>query len=389
MALLLSVILSLGVFLLDVLTAKGHAAQVLYVVPILMTLWSPQRLATPSVAALCSLLLVAGLLLSPAQTASPEESLFLVALPNRLYGIVIIGTATAISIHRKRSRTAVEQANAELERRVQERTAELSQANAELQQEIAERHRAEEELRRSNQELEDFAAVASHDLQAPLRSVSGYLELLDRRYKGTLNSSGKEFISAAVNGAKQMHTMINDLLKVARIRTRGAPFVAVQCSEILDRSLRNLAADIREKGASVTYASLPAVLGDGTQLVQLFQNLIGNAVKYAADRQPVVHVGVEQRGDDWLFSVRDNGIGIDPRHHKRIFEIFQRLHGAQEYAGTGIGLAVCRRIVERHNGRIWVESEPGKGSTFFFTLPRTSGSPDRRDDGDRDQGRAQ
>jgi light-regulated signal transduction histidine kinase (bacteriophytochrome) len=340
-----------------------------------MTLWSPQRFATPSVAALCLLLLVAGLFLSPAQRAAPDEAFFVMALPNRFYGIVIIGVVTAISMHRKRSRKAVEQANSELERRVRTRTAELSRANAELRQEIAERHKVEEELRRSNQELEDFAAVASHDLQAPLRSVTGYLELLERRYKETLNSSGKEFISAAVGGARQMRTMIHDLLKVARIRTRGAPFVPVDCSQILDQALQNLATDIREKNASVTCASLPAVLGDSTQLVQLFQNLIGNAVKYAADRQPVVHVGVEQRDDDWLFSVRDNGIGIDPRHGKRIFEIFQRLHTAQEYAGTGIGLAVCRRIVERHRGDIWVESEPGRGSTFFFTLPRSSGSP--------------
>ncbi len=244
-------------------------------------------------------------------------------------------------------------------------------------QDITERKRAQEmleqrthELARSNDELEQFAWVASHDLQEPLRMVASYTQLLSRRYKGKLDSDADEFIEFAVDGAARMRRLINDLLEFSRVGTHGKDFETTDCEAIYERTLVDLGGLVEDSGALVTHDRLPTVMGDGTQLGQLFQNLIVNAIKFRRDdEQLTIHVGVERQDGNWVIGVRDNGIGIDPQYAERIFIVFQRLHGKGHRAGTGIGLAICKKIVERHGGRIWVESLPGEGSTFYFTLP--------------------
>jgi signal transduction histidine kinase len=242
--------------------------------------------------------------------------------------------------------------------------------------EITERKQSEEQLRetseelaRSNAELERFAYVASHDLQEPLRMVSSYVQLLARRYKGRLDSDANEFIAFAVDGATRMQRLINDLLMYSRVGTKGRPFEPTDCNTVLGQSLVNLSATIEETRAVITSDDLPTVMADETQVAQLFQNLVSNAVKFRGEDSPRIHISCEQENNQWIFSVSDNGIGIDRAYHERIFAIFQRLHGKSEYPGTGIGLAICKKIVERHGGRMWLESEPGKGSTFFSTIP--------------------
>ena len=223
-------------------------------------------------------------------------------------------------------------------------------------------------LEESNRELEQFAYVASHDLQEPLRMVASYTQLLARRYKDKLDSDANEFIGYAVDGAVRMQRLINDLLAYSRVTTRGKPFESVDSKAVLEEALANLKVVIEETGAEVTHGELPEVRGDRTQLARVFQNFVSNAIKFRREDAPRVHVSAERQGKEWVFGVRDNGIGIDPKYSDRIFVIFQRLHGREEYAGTGIGLAVCARIVDRHGGRIWVESTAGTGSTFYFTL---------------------
>jgi PAS domain S-box-containing protein len=242
---------------------------------------------------------------------------------------------------------------------------------------ISDRKRAEDtlkqtlaELERSNQELEQFAYVASHDLQEPLRMVSSYTQLLARRYQDRLDQDAKEFIDFAVDGATRMQRLIQDLLTYSRVTTRGIRLVPTDAAAALRDALGNLQAVIQEKGARVTHDELPTVLADATQLVQVFQNLVGNAIKFHGDASPRVHVAATPKDDEWVFTVADNGIGIDPQYFDRIFVIFQRLHPGHRYPGTGIGLALCSRIVQRHGGRLWVESAPGRGSTFYFTLKR-------------------
>ncbi len=273
----------------------------------------------------------------------------------------------------------------------------LSQAQL-LEQEMRQR----EELARSNIELEQFAYVASHDLQEPLRMVISYLQLLEKKYKSQLDRKADEFIAYAVDGASRMQILINDLLRFSRVSTRAQPFETVDCNTVLQRAIANLKIAIAESGAVITKSeSLPQVIGDATQLTQLFQNLISNAIKFRS-RELALHIEigvrwVETRGQktpegtshisdltssscsvfypEWLFWVRDNGIGIEPQYRDRIFVIFQRLHARGKYAGTGIGLAICKKIVERHGGRIWVESQLGQGATFYFTIPDKIGTP--------------
>jgi PAS domain S-box-containing protein len=231
---------------------------------------------------------------------------------------------------------------------------------------------AMQDLKRSNAELEQFAYVASHDLQEPLRMVSSYLQLLSRRYQGKLDSDADEFIDFAVDGARRMQRLIEDLLAFSRIGTRGKPFEQVNANLALDKALANLTVTIEETSSKIMRSELPTLNADQTQLVQLFQNLIVNGIKFhKTDETPKVEISAVQEGNEWKFAVQDNGIGIDLQFAERIFVIFQRLHPRTEYPGTGIGLAICKKIVERHGGRIWVESKPDAGATFYFTFPTT------------------
>jgi PAS domain S-box-containing protein len=241
---------------------------------------------------------------------------------------------------------------------------------------ITERRAAEEKLRhtaeqltQSNRELEQFAYVASHDLQEPLRVVVGYVQLIERRYKDRLDADADEFIHYITDGVTRMQQLINDLLNYSRIGTRGKQFQTTDMRKVLDRALTNLQKVVEEGGAKITCDSLPSVRGDEIQLVQLLQNLIGNGIKFHSERPPEIDVSARRDGDQWVFAVHDNGIGIEPQYWEQIFVIFHRLHTRQRYAGTGIGLAICKRIVERHGGHIWLDSQPGQGTTFFFTLP--------------------
>ena len=241
---------------------------------------------------------------------------------------------------------------------------------------ITERKRAEEalqrtaeELARSNAELEQFAYIASHDLHEPLRTVAGFTQLLARDYKDKLGAEAGEYLDRIVEGAKRMQVLINALLGYARVGNKRNPIERVDCRNIYQAAVANLKAAIEESGAVLTCGSLPTVMGDNAQLVQLFQNLLANAIKFRGQNHSQIHVSATPKGREWQFAVRDNGIGIDPNDFSRVFVIFQRIHSRDEYSGAGIGLAICKKIVEQHGGRMWVESEPGKGSTFYFTIP--------------------
>jgi PAS domain S-box-containing protein len=225
-----------------------------------------------------------------------------------------------------------------------------------------------EELNRSNLELGQFAYIASHDLQEPLRMVASYTQLLSRRYKGKLDSDADEFIAFAVDGASRMQRLIQDLLAYSRVGTKGKELLPTSSAVALKNVLANLRGAIEESGAIITHDALPFVMADEIQLIQLFQNMIGNAIKYQNAGIPQIHIGVRISGGKAVFSIKDNGLGIDPQYFERIFGMFQRLHKREEFAGTGIGLAICKKIVERHGGRISVSSSPGKGSCFSFAL---------------------
>jgi light-regulated signal transduction histidine kinase (bacteriophytochrome) len=265
-------------------------------------------------------------------------------------GILVTAAIRNISARKKS-----EEDNAELERRVQERTKQLGVAN--------------QVLERSNLDLQQFAYVASHDLQSPLRSISGFVQLLQMEYRGKLDEQAQDWIRRTVQSIRQMQTLIRDLLSYSRVDARSRPFTRIPFSDIVGDALTQLDSSIHDSAAQVTWDALPEVLGDRSQLVQLVQNLIGNGLTYRGSDPPRIHLSAKHSGEEWIFSVRDNGIGIPPQFHQQIFEIFKRLHDQKEYPGTGIGLAVCRRVVNRHGGRIWVESEFGHGSTFCFTIP--------------------
>ncbi|MFB2923957.1 ATP-binding protein [Aerosakkonema funiforme] len=234
------------------------------------------------------------------------------------------------------------------------------------------------DLERSNAELKKFAYVASHDLQEPLNQVANYVQLLEMRYEEELDEDAKEFITFAVEGVSLMQTLIDDVLAYSKVDMQGIEFELTEVETALDRALSNLRKRITESKAAITHDALPTVMADGTQLMQLFQNLIGNAIKFRSDKAPEIHIGTQRLEDGWLFSVRDNGIGIDPQFSDRIFTIFQRLHTRDEYPGTGMGLAICKKIIECHRGRIWVESQLGQGATFYFTIPLGGRDRERR-----------
>ena len=227
------------------------------------------------------------------------------------------------------------------------------------------------DLKRSNTDLQQFAYVASHDLQEPLRMVASYTQLLEKRYKDKLDTDAKEFIQIAVDGALRMQSLINDLLSYSLVGARQKTVEPTDCDYVLGQVIATLSTTIEQNNAIITNDDLPTVMADASQMHELIKNLVSNAIKFRSEHAPRIHISAKQDINTWLFSVQDNGLGIDPQHNDKIFLIFQRLHRKEEYPGTGIGLAICKRIVERHSGKIWVESNIGKGSTFYFTLPVT------------------
>ena len=248
------------------------------------------------------------------------------------------------------------------EEALEKRTQELAYSREALEEKA-------QELARSNTELQQFAYVASHDLQEPLRTMASFAQLLQQRYQGKLDANADDFIHFIVDGATRMQGLIQDLLAYSRVGSRGKNFVPTDCTTVCDQAVANLQMAVTESGAVVTHDSLPTVQGDGAQLIQVFQNLVGNSLKFRDSQAPRIHVAAERKASEWVFAVKDNGIGIDPQYADRIFEVFQRLHNRTEYPGSGIGLAITKKIVERHGGHIWVESQPNQGATFFFTLP--------------------
>lgn len=265
----------------------------------------------------------------------------------------------------KRRRTARERGNTqdELERQVQERTAALAA-----------------ELKRAQEDLTQFARLAAHDLQEPLRQVITYSQLLARRYLGRLDTDADEFIGYAIEGAKRMQRLVLDLLAYAEVGLQKTAFADIDCEIVLAGALADIRGAIADRGATVTHEDLPIVWGDTAQIRLLLRNLVHNGLKFHGQTSPHVHVSAVQQESEWVFSIRDNGIGIEPPYLQRLFLVFQRLHHQEPYPKPGMGLAICRKIVEQHGGRIWADSEPGKGSTFYFSLPVTRSSVGKAED---------
>lgn len=246
----------------------------------------------------------------------------------------------------------------------------LAASNAERAQRALELRRSNEALARSNQDLQRFAYIASHDLVTPLRSIASFVDLLGSTYGETLDAQAKDWLARTAHSVEVLQMLIRDLLEYSRLDIEPRATERVSMRDVLDRATALLDAPIRESGAAIEVADLPEVTGDRSQLVQLWMNLVGNAVKYRAEGAPRIRIAAEVREDAWQFTIRDNGIGIAPKHQQQVFEIFKRLHDQKTYPGTGIGLAICRRVVDRHGGKIWVESTPGEGSTFLFTIAK-------------------
>jgi light-regulated signal transduction histidine kinase (bacteriophytochrome) len=292
----------------------------------------------------------------PIAVARRQERVMLIGhntadpLPKQLLDIylAIAGLAGATSERLKNERDLIKH-RAELEKRVKERTAELA---------------------RSNSDLEQFAYVASHDLQEPLRGVSGFMTLLKREFGDTLDPNAREYVDLSIDSAKRMQSLIRDLLEFSRVGTRGQERAKVDLAAALEHARKNLSVAIDEANAVITYETMPIVSADAGEIVKLFQDLIENAIKFRGQRRPEVVIGAKKRRNEWEISIRDNGIGIEKQNFDRIFLLFQRLHSRVQYEGTGVGLAICKKIVERHGGRIWIESEVGVGTTIYFTIPQ-------------------
>ncbi len=245
----------------------------------------------------------------------------------------------------------------------------VEKTNQDLENHILARKEVEEELARSNKELEQFAYIASHDLQEPLHMITSFTQLLQDEYMDKLGDKGNEYIRQAISSSQRMKTLITDLLEYSKVDKSKRILQRVNFAVIFKNAVKNLSQAIHENNAVITSNSLPEVDGNSSQLIQLMQNLIGNAIKYRSKDQPKIHVEANHTNNEWVFSIRDNGIGIAPEYKESIFEIFYRLHSMDKYSGTGIGLAISKKIIEQHKGRLWVESVPAKGSTFYFTLP--------------------
>lgn len=339
--------LMVGIFAIDYVTPQGMTVGPLYAAPIIVALFSAHWRRNAFLTALiASVFLPIGVFVS----SDDFDVHWIVVCWNRSIGLLVIWAAWYVGIRAKKAFDTITDSEGHLR---------ISAEN----------------LARSNAELEQFAYVASHDLQEPLRAVSGCVQILQKRYHDQLDAYAGELIGHTVAGAARMQTLIHDLLAFSRIGTRGKEFEPTECNAVVNQALANLAVAVKESAAQVTVADLPTVQADATQLTHLFQNLIGNAVKYRGERAVEIHVAADRQQTGWRFRVRDNGIGIAPEYFARIFVIFQRLHTRKEYTGTGIGLAICKKVVERHGGRIWLESEPGNGSTFFFTLPDPGATP--------------
>ena len=287
-------------------------------------------------------------------TTTTVTFMLIITMVTSFLGILVTGLQNSLDKEKKLSRE-LEEERALLERRVLDRTQDLDQKAR--------------ELARSNSELQNFAHIASHDLQEPLRMISSYLQLLERRYKGKLDDEADEFIHYSVDGAQRMGALLDGLLSYARVDSKGGEFVLVDANHIVQQALDNLQIALDEHQAVVTIGELPPLQADPSQLIQLFQNLISNALKYRREVRPEIEISASRRESDWHFSIRDNGIGFEQDQAERIFMIFQRLHTKDEVDGLGIGLAICKKIVERHRGRIWAESRPGGGAAFHFLLP--------------------
>jgi signal transduction histidine kinase len=285
-----------------------------------------------------------------------------------LFYLLLTGLISYLVGARRKAEASLLAANAALDRRVQERTAELQAVNEDLR-------RSNEALRRANADLEQFAYSASHDLQEPLRNMAIYAQLLNRRYAHVLDERGRDFLKIVSDGAQRMGLLITDLLIYTQTGcAETGRREIIDANAVLDKVLTDLSSAVREAGATIVNQGLPRLRMEDVHLQQLFQNIVGNALKYRSEEPPLIQVSSEQTGGCWRFSIQDNGIGINPEYKEKIFGIFKRLHGNSDYAGTGIGLAICQRLVERYDGRIWVESEAGKGATFFFTI-RSDGAP--------------
>lgn len=335
--------------LIDFITPFGYSFWQPYVAVLLLSFWSERKYYVYFIAVVCTILIIADFLISP------HELYSLLVPVHSMMAIVVLWIVAVLCALHKKAIFEIKKSNEKLELKVKERTEELK--------------KAVDQLKESNNELEQFAYVASHDLQEPLRMITAYITLLAKKYEGQLDPKADEYIGYVVDGSKRMQLLISDLLKYARLTTRQKPFELANFSKVVEDVIEDLQINIKETQASIKIDPLPQILADPTQIRQLFQNLITNAIKFHSDLPPVIIISAQKDKNEWCFCISDNGIGMEPKYYERVFMMFQRLHDREKYPGTGIGLTVCKKIVERHGGRIWVESVLGKGSSFYFTMP--------------------